>query len=176
MILKVALHCHSIRSDGSVTPNEVLRLHAEAGFDVVALTDHDMELTPTELSNLDVPESLLVLRGQEMSYRPYYWQHVGHIYGETKVLKILNHPRRYGMTSDQIEKAVQEHGFDAFEITNQGTYCPQYENVRLPRVATDDSHYPAMIGRSYMLVEVNEKSGDAIIDAILAGRTELKVS
>ena len=39
-LLKGALHCHTTRSDGRGTPEEVLRKHAEHGYDFVALTDH----------------------------------------------------------------------------------------------------------------------------------------
>ncbi|MFN8532373.1 MAG: hypothetical protein U0556_02360 [Dehalococcoidia bacterium] len=173
MLLKVALHAHTVRSDGTLTPNELLRRYAEHGFDVVAITDHDMELTDDDVSRLNVPDGLLVLRGSEVSYRELYWQHVGHIWGETKLLRILNHPRRYGMNSDQILKAVRDHRFDAFEITNQGAYCPQYEGINLPRVTTDDCHYPEMMNRGWMIADVAERSGDAIIDAILTGRAEL---
>jgi hypothetical protein len=77
------------------------------------------------------------------------------------------------MTSDQVARAVRDHRFDAFEITNQGVYCPEYEGLTIPRVATDDSHYPEMMNRAWMLVEVAERSGDAIIDAILAGDAEV---
>jgi predicted metal-dependent phosphoesterase TrpH len=35
------LHCHSTRSDGLLTPAEVVRRAARGGVDVIALTDHD---------------------------------------------------------------------------------------------------------------------------------------
>ena len=35
------LHCHSTRSDGVLTPTEVMRRAAAGGVDVIALTDHD---------------------------------------------------------------------------------------------------------------------------------------
>ena len=38
--LKGGLHCHTTRSDGSCTPEEVMRLHRENGYDFLALTDH----------------------------------------------------------------------------------------------------------------------------------------
>ena len=38
--LKGALHCHTTRSDGKGTPEEVIRLHAQNGYDFMALTDH----------------------------------------------------------------------------------------------------------------------------------------
>lgn len=39
--MPVDLHTHSVASDGSETPAEVMRLAAEAGLGAVALTDHD---------------------------------------------------------------------------------------------------------------------------------------
>lgn len=38
--LKGALHCHTTRSDGHGSPEEVIRLHADNGYDFMALTDH----------------------------------------------------------------------------------------------------------------------------------------
>ena len=39
--MKIDLHTHSSASDGTQLPGEVIRSAAEAGLDVVALTDHD---------------------------------------------------------------------------------------------------------------------------------------
>ena len=39
-LLKGGLHCHTTRSDGRGTPEEVIRLHAQNGYDFMALTDH----------------------------------------------------------------------------------------------------------------------------------------
>ncbi len=39
-MLKGALHIHTTRSDGSGTPEEVIKLHYENGYDFLALTDH----------------------------------------------------------------------------------------------------------------------------------------
>ena len=46
-MLRYDLHCHSTRSDGLLSPTDVVRRAAERGVDVLALTDHD------ELSGLD---------------------------------------------------------------------------------------------------------------------------
>ena len=40
--LKGALHCHTTRSDGKGTPEEVIRLHYEHGYQFMALTDHNL--------------------------------------------------------------------------------------------------------------------------------------
>ena len=39
-LLKGGLHCHTTRSDGKGTPEEVIRLHKQNGYDFLALTDH----------------------------------------------------------------------------------------------------------------------------------------
>lgn len=39
-MLKGGLHCHTTRSDGSCTPEETMKLHADNGYDFLALTDH----------------------------------------------------------------------------------------------------------------------------------------
>ena len=39
-MLKGNLHAHSTRSDGSMTPDAVIRAYAERGYDFLALTDH----------------------------------------------------------------------------------------------------------------------------------------
>ena len=40
--LKGALHCHTTRSDGKGTPEDVIRLHHENGYHFMALTDHNV--------------------------------------------------------------------------------------------------------------------------------------
>lgn len=39
-LLKGALHCHTTRSDGKLTPSESLHTYKNANYDFVALTDH----------------------------------------------------------------------------------------------------------------------------------------
>ena len=39
-MLKGGLHCHTTRSDGKVTPEEVIRCHYQNGYDFLAITDH----------------------------------------------------------------------------------------------------------------------------------------
>ncbi len=38
--LKGGLHCHTTRSDGDLTPEEVMKLHKEHNYDFLAITDH----------------------------------------------------------------------------------------------------------------------------------------
>ena len=39
-MLKGGLHCHTTRTDGEGTPEEVIRLHKDNGYDFLAITDH----------------------------------------------------------------------------------------------------------------------------------------
>ena len=39
-MLKGGLHCHTTRSDGKGTPEEVIRMHYRNGYDFLAITDH----------------------------------------------------------------------------------------------------------------------------------------
>ena len=42
-------HCHTTRSDGRRSPEEVIALYREAGYDFLALTDHRRLSAPTHL-------------------------------------------------------------------------------------------------------------------------------
>lgn len=39
-MLKGALHCHTTRSDGDLSPEDTMALHKEHGYDFMAITDH----------------------------------------------------------------------------------------------------------------------------------------
>ena len=41
-MLKGGLHCHTTRSDASVSPEDVIRLYYDNGYDFLALTDHNI--------------------------------------------------------------------------------------------------------------------------------------
>ena len=64
--VRIDLHTHSAVSDGTDSPAELVRLAAEAGLDVIALTDHDTtEGWAAAVAAL--PDGLALVRGMEMS-------------------------------------------------------------------------------------------------------------
>ncbi|TDB69813.1 PHP domain-containing protein [Micromonospora sp. KC723] len=64
----IDLHTHSTASDGTLTPAELVRAAADAGLDVVAITDHDTTAGwDTALAAL--PPGLTLVRGAELSCR-----------------------------------------------------------------------------------------------------------
>jgi predicted metal-dependent phosphoesterase TrpH len=60
------LHLHTIFSDGELAPDAVVRAHAAAGFDVIALTDHDTLAGIDTLGGLD-GHGLRMISGVELS-------------------------------------------------------------------------------------------------------------
>ena len=70
--MRADLHVHSSASDGTEPPAEVMRRAAQAGLDVVALTDHDTVAGHAEARRAlaDSPlRSLTLLPGMELSCR-----------------------------------------------------------------------------------------------------------
>lgn len=61
-MLKGALHCHTTRSDGSGTPEDVTRLHVQNGYDFLALTDHRIY----NYANHAPEQDILIIPGTEM--------------------------------------------------------------------------------------------------------------
>lgn len=63
---RIDLHAHSLRSDGDRTPEEVVRLAAEAGVTLFALTDHDSLSGVSEAVEAGGKYGVAVVTGVEM--------------------------------------------------------------------------------------------------------------
>lgn len=63
---RIDLHVHSTASDGTLPPSEVVTAAAQAGLDVVALTDHDT-LAGWDEAFAGCPAGLTVVPGLELS-------------------------------------------------------------------------------------------------------------
>ncbi|WP_030264131.1 PHP domain-containing protein [Streptomyces violens] len=66
--MRIDLHTHSTASDGTDTPAELVRNAAEAGLDVVALTDHDT-VGGHAAAKAALPPGLTLVTGAELSCR-----------------------------------------------------------------------------------------------------------
>ncbi|MGH3781816.1 MAG: PHP domain-containing protein [Pseudonocardiaceae bacterium] len=64
--MRIDLHAHSIASDGTDTPAELVVTAAAAGIDVLALTDHDTTAGWADAVDA-LPEGLRLIRGAEFS-------------------------------------------------------------------------------------------------------------
>jgi len=59
---KANLHCHSIISDGLLTPKEIKDVYKKMGYSIVAFTDHDVMIPHTDLND----DEFLTLNGYEI--------------------------------------------------------------------------------------------------------------
>ncbi|TDC58327.1 PHP domain-containing protein [Micromonospora sp. KC207] len=65
---RIDLHAHSTASDGTLTPAELVRAAADAGLDVLAITDHDTTAGWAS-AVAALPPGLTLVRGAEISCR-----------------------------------------------------------------------------------------------------------
>jgi predicted metal-dependent phosphoesterase TrpH len=66
-LLRIDLHTHSDRSDGTTSPGEVVRAAREAGLDVLALTDHDSAAGWDEATAAALDAGVVLVPGMEIS-------------------------------------------------------------------------------------------------------------
>ena len=67
--MRIDLHTHSLASDGTQTPAELVLAAAHAGLDVVALTDHDTAHGWSEAARTAETVGISLVRGMEISTR-----------------------------------------------------------------------------------------------------------
>lgn len=77
--MRIDLHTHSDRSDGTLTPTELIRHAAEMGVDVLAITDHDCFEGWDEATEAALESRVTLVRGIEISCR--YDGHGVHLLG-----------------------------------------------------------------------------------------------
>ena len=72
--LRGNLHCHTTVSDGLVTPKNLAKSYANAGYDFLSMTDHNIFMPHSELPE----EQILLLTGVEhdLEYSPNKCTHV----------------------------------------------------------------------------------------------------
>lgn len=64
---KVDLHCHSVYSDGSLQPRELVDLASQMGFGGLSITDHDTIAAFGEANQYALQKGLILLPGVEIS-------------------------------------------------------------------------------------------------------------
>jgi len=69
---KVGLHIHTTRSDGRKTPEEVAAIYQNAGFDMIALTDHWIYGHDNEINGLPIIPGCEYNFGETLKNDPIY--------------------------------------------------------------------------------------------------------
>lgn len=90
--MRIDLHTHSRASDGTQSPEELVRAATAAGLDVVAITDHDTADGWDEAEAAAVETGIALVRGMEISTR-----HDGH---GVHLLAYLPDPTHPGLVAE----------------------------------------------------------------------------
>jgi predicted metal-dependent phosphoesterase TrpH len=198
-VLAVELHAHSDASyDGRDSVEQLLERAREVGLDALAVTDHD-EFAESQRAAALAPEYGLVgIPAMEVSSA------AGHILAfdiDTAIDPGLPYEETIGRIHEQGGTAIVPHPFqemrsgvlakipksklglaDAIEVYNsrlvtgwsnrQAKRYAQRETI--PMIAGSDAHVSEMVGRSVTRVDANERSAEAILEAVRDGRTVLE--
>jgi hypothetical protein len=198
--LRCAFHVHTTESDGWLTPVMQRRYHAWAGYDVLAITDHD-RFTPeppgeddllvvggTELS-LTAPKSggPLHLLGIGITEQPHGGRDATLAEAAAAVravggLPFIAHPVWSGLRTDEVEGIEACAGVEIYnascEVEQDRAHADAHTDVwlamghRLNLIATDDTHYPGYDAfRGWTMVHARERTRDAFMAALAAGRS-----
>jgi hypothetical protein len=95
-------HCHTIASDGMVTPAELVAAAVGAQLDLIAVTDHDTMRSVREAQRLGEAAGIAVVAGLEITTR---WPAQTHILGW-----YLEKPVKSGMSVQDTIDAIHDQG------------------------------------------------------------------
>jgi predicted metal-dependent phosphoesterase TrpH len=95
-------HCHTIASDGMVTPAELVDAALKAKMDLIAVTDHDTMACVKEVLQRGESAGLIVVPGQEITTK---WPATTHLMGW-----FLEKTIKRGMTLEDSVAAIHDQG------------------------------------------------------------------
>jgi predicted metal-dependent phosphoesterase TrpH len=198
-VLTVELHAHSDLSyDGRDPVERLLERAAAVDLDAIAVTDHDAIEGTLEAVDRAPAYDLLAIPGMEVSSA------AGHVLAlgvDELVPPDLSFQETLDRIHDRGGIAVVPHPFqtsrsgvlatitteelaaaDAIEVYNsrlltgranrKAARFARREN--LPMTAGSDAHISEMVGRATTTVEADERSVDAVLDAVADGRTTVE--
>jgi len=193
--LKGNLHTHTLRSDGSASPQSMVMVYAARGYDFVALSDHDM---PPLVSHLD-DCGLVLLPAVEVTAGCSHVLDIGAqqvVAATGNQQKLIDDINAAGGFPVLCHPSWEEHfnhysweqlasltGFTGIEIFNglgidqPGSHLAvdKWDRLLAQRrqvwgFANDDAHTPNEAGRGWNVVQVAERKPETILDALRNGR------
>lgn len=197
MVFSAELHCHSIYSDGHMTPEEILCVAKKKKIDIVAVTDHNEVKGALETEKVRKPGDPLVVPGAEIS-TPY-----GHLLAyfirknivsknfedvikeirDQGGIAIMAHPvhipllyklrrKNIGFPPDNILRLVD--GIEVFNGENvmaanvEAAAIAKKMNIKV-RTAGSDAHFTSEIGSARTFFDLDELSEKEIGSAFRSG-------
>jgi hypothetical protein len=184
-------HTHTRASDGVDEPQDVIHFYAEAGYDFLAITDHNLVLP---LSDYD-PCGLTLIQGEELTAPGTHVVGLGltetlppgqstqnqiDLIRQAGGLSIIAHPHWMGFTPDEL---VAMQGHLAIELTNQvcfyingkGDSVAWWDHLltkgrRCWGVSVDDCHDTARDGAmGWIMVDSPSQTWSSLREAMLRG-------
>jgi len=95
-------HCHTIASDGMVTPAELVDAAVNANLDLIAVTDHDTMESVKDVQERGMAVGLSVVAGQEITTK---WPAQTHVVGW-----FLDKPIKRGLSLEDTVAAIHDQG------------------------------------------------------------------
>jgi len=196
--IRCALHAHTTRSDGELSPDELVSLYERAGFDVLAITDHWVR---TEARSTDrllvIPSSELscllpgATDGHLLAYgidedpldfvrtRPDLAAASAWV-GEHGGVAYLAHPYWTGAPASGLSLGDGVAGLEVYNAgceleVGRGLSTVHWDDLlerggRYFGIATDDSHHADFdSGFAWVWAHVAERSQAAVLDALATG-------
>jgi hypothetical protein len=195
--LKANLHTHTRMSDGALAPDEVLAWYAAHGYDVVALTDHDLrtiEPAPPGLvvipaAELSIGKSAagapmhLVVLGLEHDDLPKAFSRGALVerLNEMGIVSFLAHPYWTQLTPEEV---LEVRGCLGMEVYNTGSEVENLKGLatvhwdqaltagwRAAGLAVDDSHFKLDdAGGGWIWIRAASREPAAVLAALRDGR------
>lgn len=119
------LHTHSIFSDGTLTPTELIEKAEALGLGAVALTDHN--------TVLGLPEFLAAAEGKAVKAVPGVEFSVDYLDRELHILALYIQPKDYAAAmsiADRLNENKKQSNLDLVANLNRAGYAISYEKIK----------------------------------------------
>ncbi len=188
---KGQMHCHSKKSDGALSPQDVVERYASLGYDFIALTDH-YGVTKVTGSILVIGQeygkgstestSATHMNGMNITYYPdsdaTEQQRIDNITAQGGIVS-LNHPSFYKYAYDH-STLVNLTGYTCLEIANGKAGYVAMTTIgwwdealtagkHVWGLAADDAHVAEDYDKAWIVVKCHDLTTDGVIDAVRAG-------
>lgn len=197
--LRGNLHAHTTRTDGALSPQQLIDTFAERGYHFLAISDHDMLTAAGDYAQWE-SRGLALLPGNEISANGVHFLHIGArekiepIADRQQVIDqatrsggfiVVNHSRWHkNFDHCPLQRLEAWRGYAGIEIFNStigrlegSAYAVDHWDQLLSQgrkvwgFANDDCHLPVDdIGYGWNVVGAAEATPDAIQAAVMNGR------
>lgn len=183
------LHIHSIVSDGSLHPSEIIKISKIKSINIISITDHNTFLGSVIASRYVDRRYQILLYGAEVrTYlgdililcpQPipltYKLPEMVDLCNDNNCLLIPAHP--YDVLRLGIRGNIFMDLWDAIEVFNSSsdfisnliTYILT-RNANIPLLSNSDAHVGELIGSSYNIISIDCYNVDGVLESIRKGR------